>query len=46
MIPSSDLCKNCAAIATQMTGLLLEAPRGHATFNDGLFHLYMKSLVF
>jgi hypothetical protein len=47
MVPGSDLCKECAAVAAQMTGgLLLQAPRGHATFNDGLFHLHNKSFVF
>jgi len=32
MIPGSDLCKNC--VTSQLTGRLLEAPRGHATFDN------------
>jgi len=35
MIPGSDLCRSCKAKNTaRENGLLLEAPRGHATFNN------------
>ena len=45
MIPGSDLCKHCNA-AAQLNGRLLEAPRSHATFDNGLHYLYMKSPVY
>jgi hypothetical protein len=46
MIPGSDLCKNCEAVTAQLTGRLLEAPRSHATFDNGLHYLSIKSLMF
>jgi hypothetical protein len=45
MIPDSDLCKHCNAIP-ELNGRLLEAPRGHATFDNGLHYLSMKSPVY
>ncbi|KIM72328.1 hypothetical protein PILCRDRAFT_829825 [Piloderma croceum F 1598] len=36
MLPNSDLCKGCTAVAEKSNNpvLLLEAPGGHATFNE------------